>query len=429
MAGKSTGISRQVDSNNETPQMASDSGRLLAEIICPNCWFRFPPERLLFVARSDNLIGDDVVGPNAYRRFLPMRFNVPGDALDANGMACQQLACPRCHLEIARPLIEMLPYFVSMVGAPGSGKSYLLATMIWQMRNQAARMQLKLEDGDPTANRALQQYEEMLFLSSDPDRPVAIRKTEIQGSDLYQTVSLGGQRLTYPRPFQFTLGPGANRRGDLEALHRSLVLYDNAGEHFLPGQDTTSSPVTLHLAQSATILFLYDPTQDPRFRTHMKVKSSERGPVVSRQEIIFNEMASRVRRYKGIGANEKQDAPLVVILGKADSWLDPEILNNDPLDAESGTLDVLRIREVSDYCRDLLVSSCPEIVASAEAFTKRAIYMPVSSLGTQPEIVEQDDTRFYAIRPRNINPRWVTIPLWASLAAEVEGLLQPPNYS
>ena len=47
---------------------------------------------------------------------------------------------------------------------------------------------------------------------------------------------------------------------------RALGLYDNAGEHFLPGRDTLGSPVTRHLARSRVLFFLFDPTQDPRFR-------------------------------------------------------------------------------------------------------------------------------------------------------------------
>ena len=53
---------------------------------------------------------------------------------------------------------------------------------------------------------------------------------------------------------------------DADALARVLCVYDNAGEHFSPGEESASSPVTQHLARSAAVVFLYDPTQDPRFR-------------------------------------------------------------------------------------------------------------------------------------------------------------------
>ena len=104
-------------------------GRLLTEVTCPNCWLRFSPEKVLFVARHDALLGDSVVGSDAFRRFLPMRFTIEGDALDSHGQVCTQLACPRCHLELPRAHIEMPPLFFSIVGVPASGKSYFLAAM------------------------------------------------------------------------------------------------------------------------------------------------------------------------------------------------------------------------------------------------------------------------------------------------------------
>jgi hypothetical protein len=36
----------------------------------------------------------------------PRRFNVEGAAIDSRGFACHELACPHCHLVIARPLFE-----------------------------------------------------------------------------------------------------------------------------------------------------------------------------------------------------------------------------------------------------------------------------------------------------------------------------------
>lgn len=428
MASGSADSASRAKNQNKSGRAVTDAGRLLAEITCPNCWFRFGPEDLLFVSRSDSQIGDDIAGPSAYRRFLPMRFNSSCDALDAGGLPCQQLACPRCHLEISRPLIEMRPYFVSIVGAPSSGKSYLLATMMWKMRKQAARMGLTLLDGDPTANIALQGYEETLFMGRDADQPVALRKTEVQGGELYQTISLSGQRLTYPRPFQFTLGPGANWTDAPDLLYRSLVLYDNAGEHFLPGQDSTSSPVTLHLAESASILFLFDPTQDPRFRRHMRISVDDvDGAPTSRQEIIFNEMAARIRRYKSLGINMKCETPLTMVLPKADAWLEDGYLAEEPLNEQTRELDVSRIDEVSAHCREILSDSCPEIVAAAEAFASNIVYMPVSSLGTQPEKITRDGTTYFAVRPSQINPSWVTIPLWRSLANDIDGLLHSVN--
>ena len=50
---------------------------------------------------------------------------------------------------------------------------------------------------------------------------------------------------------------------------------------------------------------------------------------------------------------------------------------------------------------------CPETVAAAEAFAKNITYIAVSSLGGQVEV--DTTTGLRAIRPKNIQPHWVTV--------------------
>ena len=420
----------------ETATYEEHSGRLVAEVVCPNCWHKFPPENLLFIARHADLIGDKVVGPMAYRRFLPARFNLIGNAIDARGMECQDLACPKCHLAISRPLIEMVPFFVSVVGAPASGKSYFLGAMTWEMRSRAPKLGLIFSDGDPTANAELQRYEELLFLNGNPDTPVEIRKTEIQGSELYQTIELAGQTQTFPRPFIFKIDPTADRVAHHSDFHhRAVVLYDNAGEHFLPGQDSTSNPVTLHLSKSQAVLLVFDPTQDPRFRTRCnsndpQVSKGQRpgseGALI-RQEVIVNEAISRIRRYRGLSQTQKINQPLIVVLAKADIWLDltGESIDEEPYEKKPGSdlLRLTRVQEVSDACRELMAELCPEIVAAAEGFSSQVTYIPVSALGTSPELVKRGETIFYGIRPKHIQPKWVTVPMAWALAHGVPDMI------
>ena len=80
------------------------------------------------------MLGDARLGPDQQLRFLPTRFSIEGAAIDPRGFACQGLACPRCHLPVPRALLEMDPLFLSILGAPGSGKSYFLTAMTWALR-------------------------------------------------------------------------------------------------------------------------------------------------------------------------------------------------------------------------------------------------------------------------------------------------------
>jgi hypothetical protein len=152
---------------------------------------------------------------------------------------------------------------------------------------------------------------------------------------------------------------------------------------------------------------------------------------VTRQEVILNEMAARVRRYKGLSQSARHRRPLVMILAKADIWLPPEDLAHEPMTADaSPRLDTVKIRRMSDRCRALMEQTCPEIVSAAEGFSQKVIYVPVSSLGTSPELVEQGGVSFYGIRPSRIRPRWVTVPLLWGLAQGVPNLVptnDPPS--
>jgi hypothetical protein len=127
---------------------------LLTLVTCPTCWNRFPPEEILWVATHSSLIGDARAGAAEYRRFLPTLFTVDGRALDEQGEACQELACPRCHAIVNRGLLEMEPLFLSILGAPSSGKSFYLATMIHSVGAiLSKKFHLRFENAAPRANQ------------------------------------------------------------------------------------------------------------------------------------------------------------------------------------------------------------------------------------------------------------------------------------
>src|SRR5580693_6142741 len=105
---------------------------LLKRIACPHCWKQFAPDEVLWISTHPDLAGDSRLGPEKLRRFLPSRFNVAGEALDAKGHACHDLACPHCHLHVPKAFLEIEPIFVSILGTPGCGKSFYLAASTWE---------------------------------------------------------------------------------------------------------------------------------------------------------------------------------------------------------------------------------------------------------------------------------------------------------
>ncbi len=412
---------------------------LRARVTCPHCWNEFPPDSALWIAQHPDLVGDPRLGADQPQRFLPTRFNVQGAALDAQDFPCHGLACPKCHLGVPRPMFEMRRMFVSIFGSPASGKSYFLAAMTWRLRNGLPKhFAVGFNDADPAMNHRLREYEDLQFLNPNQESLVAIEKTETQG-DLYDMVLYGDQAVSYPRPFVFSLVP-LEGHPNLQAsakVSRVICVYDNAGESFLPGEDTATSPVTRHLALSRVLMFLFDPTQDMRFRRLCGGKTAdpqmmERAERLQReravrQETILSEAAQRVRRYTGLAEAQKHDKPLMVLVTKFDSWkhllagatLPAVRVASPPNNQCAVNLD--GIEAVSRLVRTLLWKISPEIVAAAESFASQVLYVPVSATGRGPEI--DPETGAFGFRPKDMNPIWAEVPMLYALGRWTEGLV------
>lgn len=413
---------------------------LLPRVTCPHCWEQFPPQHILWVSEHADLLGDFRLGPEQPQRFLPTRFTVTGEALDARGFPCHQLACPNCHLTVSRSLLEFEPFFLSIFGAPASGKSYYLAALTWELRKVLPLVfKVSFADADPVLNRQLNEYEEAVFGGSPDNQPVPlaslIRKTEEQG-DLYDTVSFGNQTISFPRPFLFTLQPQPNHPNAAKAsrLSRTVCLYDNAGESFQPGKDSVAAPVTRHMAQSRVLFFVYDPTQDARFQRLIgKYLPAPAGAVrTMRQEPILHEAIARIRRFAGLRQSDRHKRPLIVILTKYDLWWSvlgneryppPWVKVRSPTNPDETLygLDREAIVRQSQRARAILLQTCPEIVTTAEGFAEEVLYVPVSAVGWKASIDQQ--TGLPVIKPAEAEPYWVTVPFLYGLSRSLPGLI------
>ncbi|MDB5310944.1 MAG: hypothetical protein JWO38_5146 [Gemmataceae bacterium] len=414
---------------------------LLEKVTCPHCWHHFEPHNVLWIAAHPALRGDPRLGSDAHRRFLSSRFTPRGGALDESGTECTQLACPNCHLHVPRLCLELKPWFVSIFGAPASGKSYFLAAMTWALRRRLpAEFRVSFTDTDADANQLLAGYEQPLFYNPTPDDllPLGelIEKTKEQG-DLYDTAQFGSDVVQFPRPFLFTIRPQPDHPAtdpDPASLSRILCLYDNAGESFLAGRDSSVRPVTRHLAESSLLLFLFDPTQHQPFRQRLAATRGEvatdirAGQGVNRQDLILTEAASRVRRFAGLRDNEKHDQPLIVIVTKQDVWepLVPELRAAEPVVAPSRglttpALNLDRLDDTSQAIRRLLLDLTPEVVTAAESFARTVVYVGASALGVAP--VRHPQTGRWSVRPADLKPTGVEIPFLYGLSKQIPRLV------
>jgi len=407
---------------------------LRTRLTCPHCWQEFPPEEVLWISTHTELRGDPLLGQDEQQRFLPSRFTADGKAIDIRGESCKDLACPHCHLSVSWSLLEMKPLFISILGAPGSGKSYFLASMTWQLRQMLRdRFAISFADADPLCNHVLSEYEEKLFLNPKEDQLVYLPKTEMEG-DLYQVVTYGERQIWYPRPFVFSVQPleGHVDYAKRRVLARALCLYDNAGEHFLPGGETSNSP-SQHLALSEVLFFLFDPTQHPKIRRQCKGKTND--PQMGdhgwshRQDQVLLEAASRIRRHSGWSQSDKYKHPLIVVLTKLDAWrsLVPDLdLDLNRIVRKVGptmsALDSRALQSRSDCLRNMLTQHAPEMVTAAESFAEQVIYLPCSALGRGPELVDAKGA--LVVRPKNVHPVWAEVPLLLALNLSTQGLVR-----
>jgi hypothetical protein len=411
--------------------------KLLPEVVCPNCWAAFPPEASYYIATEPSLVGDRRLGGTVAQRFLPTRFHPDGRAIDPRGGLCHELACPHCHLDVPRSLLECPTLFASVFGAPSSGKSYLLTAMTHQLRQTLPRwFATSFTDADPRANASLHDYENTLFIGGGEERWATLPKTDVAG-DRYRSVDFGSRILSYPQPYFFHVSPAAGHRhgADPAGVARALCLYDNAGESFEPGQDHASNPVTQHLARSGILLYVFDPLQEPTFRQAIGAAAAEtpvdaqvQGGVVYRQDVMLAEVARRIRQFHGLPASARHNVPLVVAVTKFDAWqrlaggkrlADPWAARG-PAGPAALRMDV--IDKVSGAVRALLIQHAPAIVATAESFVEPRLirYVPVSATGGAPNLSSDGGLRF---RAGTLAPMWAEIPVLASLATVAPGLV------
>ena len=430
----------------------SNERNLLKEVVCPHCWHVFKPEDTLAIAESSDLYGDRKLGEMERTRFLPTEFDERGFPVDAGGLSCKDYACPNCHLRLPLGALEAPALFISIVGAPATGKSYYLSSSTHTLRNVLpSKFCINFTDADSEMNRRVREYEDLQFFSGD--QLVQLEKTEESG-DLYDTVKIRGQNMTFPQPFVFTAHPTADHPNytRAETVARTLCLYDNAGESYLPTKDADSSatPVTRHLAHSNSIFFIFDPTQDARFRSVCREfskdpqlldlgKSSNVRRSPQRQEAVLNEMSKRVRLYKRMKNTERYQNPFVVIVGKYDVWSKLISYEHEKMIIKGmykgrlyTFLNMTRVANLSKIVRDLLMKMTPEFVASVESFASNVVYIPVSSTGRSPELVETTEKNTKTcFRANQMKPKWSDVPMLYALAKCAEGLVPvlTPNES
>ena len=393
-------------------------------ITCPHCWNEFHLSQVHYISSHPSLTGDSVLGETAQTRFLPSKFNAQGYAIDARGMVCRDMACPRCHLKIPEILLEEKIDVLSIVGSPASGKSYYITALTNMLRkNLPEYFDYSFSDADVSMNYMLNHYEDLLF-HGVPDVEVSLPKTELEGNNFSSQVTLRGMTINLPLPYIFTLRKihDSTANGNSRGLMHNIVMYDNAGEHFEAGRDSVANLATMHLINSSLIMFLFDPFKDSKALRDCDANDPQANVALRtiNQGQILREMINRIKKFRGMASFEKSDKILTVLVPKYDAWsnsfpFDLKDFAFTALDERTFTysLDFTAIKLVSYSTRQWLLARAPEIVAESEAFFKTVYFLPVSALGHCPSYDAAKN--MIGIKPGDINPIWVDVPIYIYL--------------
>jgi hypothetical protein len=278
-------------------------------------------------------------------------------------------------------------------------------------------------DADPAGNAVLNQMVTRLFSQASP-QDAFIAKTDLEG-DLYESLPRYGQNVKLPKPFIFKLSEPSDPASDF-----SIVLYDNAGEHFQPGRNSDDSPGAQHISVASGIFFLFDPLHSADFLRAMgevtDPQTSERRD--EQQDILLAESEVRIKTLLGMESSQRISTPLAIMIGKCDTWL--HLLGSESLEPiiEHRKIDPTAIQRNSDRIRKLLCEISPSIVANAEALSSNVRYFAISPLGSSPVVFTDDlGNRKVGPDPSALNPRCIEDPtLW--VLSEVAPSLVPSKH-
>ena len=405
-------VNESVDFSEEIPE---------GNITCPHCWKTFSSENVCYISSHPELIGDDIAGEFEQKRFLPTVYHSNGLPLDEKGMPCTDMACPHCHLRIPGSIIDLSSAYFSIAGAPSSGKSYFLTSMVHDLRKTLPQHNYSFYDVDPVINRVINGYEDTIFMAADSSQVVSLPKTQQIGNDFSNQVVKNGVVFELPKPFIFRF-QSSNFVPKKNRIDQNLVFYDNAGEHFQPGADSIANPATIHLAHSNGIIFLFDPLNDANMRKECDHDDPQTmlNTKITDQTTLFAEMVNRIRRHGNMSSGDTSDIPLVIAIGKYDAWknLLPKNIGELSVCCENEDdfslgIDMNTVLDVSFALREMMVQAAPGLVSQAETFFKKVYFVPVSSFGC---LASQSESGNIGIIPAQLDPIWVSVPLTLLLA-------------
>lgn len=100
---------------------------------------------------------------NNLNLLVPDRFTYNGVPCDQDGIEVNNYVCPNCTFDIPIRFLEHSTYYISMVGAPNTGKTYYSASMYYEILKLAEGYPITVTRADIMTNDTLGTYYRALY--------------------------------------------------------------------------------------------------------------------------------------------------------------------------------------------------------------------------------------------------------------------------
>lgn len=280
-------------------------------IICPYCFSSFPSKKLLwrcnsyFCQKKEKLEEDEKFHTYHQAAELKQPHILGKKVKVSRGYAkcdqCQEETnvriCPECHSKLPDSKENII---VSIIGAPGAGKSYYVGTLLRQLRSHICKFNCSL-----------------MFTTKD-DEELYSRKFNINfehGRVLDKT-----QRPSDENNFVGANMPILCDIQDKNNVTRTFTFFDAAGENF--DDEAIMRAVAKYLEHSTAILLLLDPLQIEAVQGAIKAENPganirENEKIISYEEILHN-VVNVLRAQLHLPKDAKINIPLAIAFSKWD---------------------------------------------------------------------------------------------------------------
>ena len=396
-------------------------------LTCPNCFWRFPAEQLLFISNTTTLVFDHRLRANVPLRFVPTRFTSDGDAIDPGGMPCRETACPHCHLKVPRLLTRRRTFSISTITLSRSGpRSSPFTAMANCFCKLDQSMGLRLQDIDMDGNQILRYFEALKQPRHDT-RGMPLEAPLEYYSGVYFHDHDGAATML-SKPCLFHLDPLSNHPGYAyrNKIARVACLYSNYSEEFEEFINPLGMSTVRHITDACGLIFVFDPTQLVQIAALLRRDSEPqwRSKDRNRLEMVYGHVINKISQLRGLQSTERLNVPIVVAVTNFAKWrplLGPTELPSVYSDIDENSvrfLDTGVVQTISKACRGMLMQHAPEIIGMFESHcrAKDILYVPMSE--------QTNELESTTMSWRTISPIWAEVPL-LTLIAKMEPELLP----